>query len=411
MRSRFRKTAGDWIQRIIIYRVRHETGVEMSANGFFKFMNKYSIYVILLVLFGIGCTLNENFYTRANIMNVSRQISITTIIAMAETILIIAGMIDLAAGAVLALAGVLSVATYVSTQSLPLALAVGAVVGVFCNSLSGLVVVKFKTPPFIATLAMQTAARGAALLYTNGQNIYKIGQYTVFGQGYISPIPTPAAVMLIVAVITWCILRHTRLGQGAIAIPVCLTVAAAGVVWLLLRLTGHDMDTFQIPTPVVFMIVIVVFTWYILGQTRFGRHLYAVGGNEDAARASGVSIGGTKFIAYAISGVFVGLAGVLYMSRNNAGLPNAGAGLEFDGMTAAIIGGTSFSGGVGTAFGTLAGGLFIGFLNNIMNLQGVHAYTQQIVRGGIIVLAVIWDVYSKQGRYTSGKKPEEKKTA
>ncbi|MCD8141303.1 MAG: ABC transporter permease [Planctomycetaceae bacterium] len=322
-----------------------------SGDKFFRFMNRYSIYVILAVLM-VACSLaSPNFLTVQNLTNVSRQISITTIIAMAETILIIAGMIDLAAGAVLALAGVLSVATYVATGSLVLALGVGALVGVLCNSLSGLVVVKFRTPPFIATLAMQTAARGAALSYTGGQNIYRIGNYTIFGQGYIGPIPTP----------------------------------------------------------VLFMLAVVVLTWYILRHTRFGRHLYAVGGNEDAARASGVSIGNTKFIAYAVSGVFVGLAGVLYMSRNNAGLPNAGAGLEFDAMTAAIIGGTSFSGGVGTAMGTLAGGFIMGFLNNGMNLLGVHAYTQQIVRGAIIVLAVIWDVYSK-GRRVSAGKPVEAKT-
>jgi inositol transport system permease protein len=264
---------------------------------------------------------------------------------MAETILIISGMIDLAAGAVLALAGVLSVATYKATGSLVLALAVGAFVGMVCNSISGLVVVKFKTPPFISTLAMQTAARGAALLYCAGQNIYQIGDYVVLGQGYI----------------------------------------------------------YGVPTPVVFMMAVVILTWYILCHTRFGRHLYAVGGNEDAARASGVRIGRTKFIAYAVSGVFVGLAGVLYMSRNNAGLPNAGAGLEFEAMTAAIIGGTSFSGGIGTAVGTLAGSFIMGFLNNGMNLMGIQAYAQQIVKGGIIVLAVIWDVWSKQKRFSAKK--------
>lgn len=315
----------------------------MGLNRFLGFMSRYSIYVILCVLMVVSSLLNENFLSVANLSNVSRQISITTIIAMAETILIISGMIDLAAGAVLALAGVLSVATYKATGSLVLALAVGGVVGMLCNSLSGLVVVKFKTPPFIATLAMQTAARGAVLLYCNGQNIYQIGDYVTLGQGYI---------------------------------------------W-------------GVPTPVIFMLVIVILTWYILRHTRFGRHLYAVGGNEDAARASGVRIGWTKFTAYAVSGVFVGLAGVLYMSRNNAGLPNAGAGLEFEAMTAAIIGGTSFSGGVGTAIGTLAGSFIMGFLNNGMNLMGIQAYAQQIVRGAIIVLAVIWDVWSKQKRFTS----------
>lgn len=313
----------------------------MSTHKLLRFMNKYSIYVILVALMILCTILNPNFLTWQNLANVSRQISITTIIAMAETILIIGGMIDLAAGAVLALAGVLSVATYKFTGSLMLAVSVGIIVGVICNALSGLVVVRFKTPPFIATLAMQTAARGAVLLYCAGQNIYQVGDYVVLGKGYIGPIPTP----------------------------------------------------------VVFMLAVVLLTWYILRHTRFGRYIYAVGGNEEAARASGVSIGWTKFNAYAISGVLVGLAGILYMSRNSAGLPNAGAGLEFEAMTAAIIGGTSFSGGVGTAMGTLAGGFIMGFLNNGMNLLGIQAYAQQIVRGLIIVLAVIWDMSSKQRKY------------
>lgn len=318
-------------------------------NKVMNLVSRYSIFFILLGLIGIGSLLNENFLTVQNISNVSRQISISTIIAMAQTLLIIAGMIDLASGAVLALAGVLSVSVFKATDSFALAILVGVAAGVICNSLSGIIVVRFKTPPFIATLAMQTAARGAALLYVNGQNIYQIRDYKVLGQDYIM----------------------------------------------------------GVPTPVVFMLVIVAFTWYILRHTRFGRYLYAVGGNEDATRASGISIGRTKFMAYAVSGVFVGLAGILYMSRNNAGLPNAGIGMEFEGMTAAIIGGTSFSGGVGTAMGTLAGGFIMGILNNIMNLVGIGSYTQQIVRGGIIVVAVILDIYSKNRKYTASTKKKD----
>lgn len=321
-----------------------------------NFVSKYSIFLILLALVIAGALLNENFLTWQNMSNVSRQISISTIIAMAQTLLIISGMIDLASGAVLALAGVLSVSVFKTTDSFALAILVGVVAGVLCNSISGLIVVRFKTPPFIATLAMQTAARGAALLYVNGQNIYQIRDYKVLGQGYIG-------------------------GERGI------------------------------PTPVIFMLIIVVFTWYILRHTKFGRYLYAVGGNEDAARASGISIGWTKFTAYAVSGVFVGLAGILYMSRNNAGLPGAGIGMEFEGMTAAIIGGTSFSGGVGTALGTLAGGLIMGFLNNIMNLVGIGSYTQQIVRGGIIVLAVILDIYSKNRKYSASTRKKDEALA
>ena len=302
--------------------------------------NKYSIFMVLAIMFAICTILSPVFCTEGNIANISRQISITTIIAFGETLLIIAGLLDLSAGSVLALSGLLSVAFFKATNSLLLAMLLGIMVGVGCNLINGFVVTRFNTPPFIATLAMMTAARGAALMFTNGQNIYQIGNYIIWGQSSIS----------------------------------------------------------FIPTPVVFMIGITVITWYLLKQTRFGRYLYAVGGNQEAARASGINISRVKLKAYLINGVFVGLAGVIFMSRVNAGLPNSGAGFEFEAMTAAIIGGTSFSGGIGTAMGTLAGGFIMGLLNNIMNLTLIQSYLQQIIRGAIIALAVIYDIHAKTKR-------------
>ena len=302
--------------------------------------NKYSIVLILLLLFGVSSLINENFLTLGNLSNISRQISVTTILAFGETLLIIAGLIDLSSGSVLAMSGVLSVMTYVNTQNLLLSFLVAVVVSVVFNLLNGIMVERFKAPPYIATLATQTVARGAALLITKGQNILKIGDYTVFGQGSI------------------------------------------GV----------------IPTPIIFLVVIGLFTWYLLTQTRFGRALYAIGGNEEAAVASGINVGLTKIQVFLVNGVFVGVASVLFMSRVNAGLPNGAIGYEMEGLTAAIIGGTSFSGGIGTAGGTLAGAFIVGFLNNIMNLTGVDSYVQQIVRGAIIALAVIYDIYAKQSR-------------
>lgn len=305
-----------------------------------KATSKYSIYVVLAAMF-IACSLiSPVFLSTKNITNISRQISITTIIAFGETLLIICGLIDLSAGSVLALSGVLSVAAYKITGSMEIAMLVGISVGIACNAINGLLVTRFKTPPFIATLAMQTAARGAALLYTNGQNIYQIGNYK-------------------------------DLGQNSIGI---------------------------IPIPVIFMIGATAMTWYILNHTKFGRYLYAVGGSEEAARASGVNNNKTKMMAYLINGLFVGIAGVLFMSRVNAGLPNGGIGAEFEAMTSAIIGGTSFSGGIGTAMGTLAGAFIMGFVNNIMNLLGVQSYMQQIVKGIIIALAVVYDIRSKSKR-------------
>ncbi|TDO70519.1 monosaccharide ABC transporter membrane protein (CUT2 family) [Halanaerobium saccharolyticum] len=315
------------------------------SNRFKRVRKKYGILLVLILLFIIATLLNSNFLSARNLSNISKQVSITTILAFGETILIISGMLDLSNGSVLALAGLLSVSVFKMTGSLLLAFLVAIIVAVICNILNGIMVTKFKTPPFIATLAMMAMARGAALLYTNGQNIYQIGDYTIFGQGSI-------------------------LG---------------------------------IPTPIIFLVIIAFVTWYILHHTRLGRSLYAIGGNEEAAVASGVNVNKNKMKAYIINGVFVGIAGVIFMSRVNAGLPNGGQGFEFQALTASIIGGTSFSGGIGTAGGTVIGAFIVGTLNNIMNLTAVNSYLQQIIRGAIIALAVIYDTYSKNMKMKSEK--------
>ena len=311
---------------------------------------QYSIFMVLAFLFVICSAANPNFLSITNISNISRQLSVTTILAFGETILIIGGMLDLSAGSVIALSGVLAVASFKGAvaASVPvwgaliLSFGVGVVTGVACNMVNAMMVTNLKVPPFIATLAMQTMARGAALLYTKGQNILRLGEFVVFGQGSIG----------------------------------------------------------GIPTPIIFMVCIFIVTWYTLRHTRFGRSIYAIGGNEEAAVASGIAVGRVKYKAFLFNGVLVGIAGVLFMSRVNAGLPNGAINFEFQALTAAIIGGTSFSGGIGTAAGTLAGAFIVGFLDNIMNLTGVDSYVQQIVRGAIIALAVIYDIWAKGGRRT-----------
>ena len=305
-----------------------------------KAKSQYSILLVLGFLIVVSSLINPNFLTGANLSNVSRQISVTTILAFGETILIICGLIDLSSGSVLALSGVLSVSVFKMTGSLSLAFVVAIAVAVLANFINGLMVTRFRTPPFIATLAMQAMARGAALLYTNGQNIYQIEGYTVFGQGSIG----------------------------------------------------------FVPTPVVFLIVLFAATWYLLRHTRFGRSLFAIGGNEEAAIASGINVNRNKMTAFLVNGVLVGIAGVLFMSRVNSGLPNGAINYEFQALTSSIIGGTSFSGGIGTAGGTVAGAFIVGFLNNIMNLANVNSYMQQIARGAIIALAVMWDIWTKNKR-------------
>ena len=302
-----------------------------------QIFEKYSIYIILLAMFVLCAILNKNFLSSRNIINIARQLTVGIILAYGEMLLVISGLIDLSVGSVLALSGCLSIYSYYATKSILVAMLVSILVAVACNLVNAVLVTHFGVPAFIATLAMQMAARGAALYSTNGQNLLQLGNYV-------------------------------NVGQGSIGI---------------------------IPVPVIFMVVITIIVWYIVNHTRYGRSLYAIGGNEAAAVASGINVKRSKYLTYIINGILAGIAGVIFMSRVNAGLPNGAVGYEMEGLTAAIVGGTSFSGGVGTTMGTLAGAFIIGFLNNIMNLNGVDSYIQQMVKGLIIAVAVVFDIRSK----------------
>lgn len=319
-------------------------------------MSKYSIFFVLFFMIVVSTMMNPNFLSKANVTNIAVQLAVATILAYGEMLLIISGLLDLSSGAVLALSGVLSVSIYKATGSMATAFAVAIGVAVIFNIINAIFVANFNMPAFIVTLATQMAARGIALLYTSGQNILQIGDYAIVGQGKLGPIPIP----------------------------------------------------------VIFMIIITVIIWYILNHTRLGRSFYAIGGNEEAAIASGINVIRSKYMAFIINGVLVGIAGVLFMARVNAGLPNGAVGYEMEGLTAAIVGGTSFSGGVGTTSGTLVGSFIIGCLNNIMNLQGVDSYIQQVVKGAIIVAAVLYDIRFKNKKAPKiilQKKDEDKAEA
>lgn len=309
----------------------------MKTNKLGQVMNKYSIFFVLLVMILVSSLMNKNFISAQNVTNIAVQLSVATILAYGEMVLIISGLLDLSSGAVLALAGVLSVSTYKATGNIVLAILVSLVVSSGFNMINAFFVANCGMPAFIVTLATQMAARGLALLYTSGQNILQIGDYALLGQGKVGPIPVP----------------------------------------------------------VIFMVAATIVIWYIMNHTRLGRSFYAIGGNEEAAVASGINVVKSKYKAFLINGILVGIAGILFMARVNAGLPNGAIGYEMEGLTAAIVGGTSFSGGVGTTFGTLVGAFIIGCLNNIMNLQGVDSYVQQVVKGVIIVAAVLYDIRFK----------------
>ena len=306
-------------------------------------LRQYSLVVILAAMM-LVCWLikGSKFMNPENLTNILKQVSIVTICSFAQGMIIISGEIDLSLGYLAGMAGSYSCILYVATGNLPLAFLFGILLGALVGAVNGLFVAYFKLPSFIVTLAMQTICSGSIFLWTKGQNIYKIGDYKVLGQGTVG----------------------------------------------------------FIPVTVVFMLIMLVITHVLLKYTKFGRYLYAIGGNSDAAVAAGVQVVKIKWIAFIVSGIFAAIAGMVMMGRLNAGIPNSGVGYETDAITATVIGGTSFSGGAGTAIGTLFGSLIIGVLNNIMTLMGVDSFLQMIIKGSIIILAVLLDVLTKTRKRT-----------
>ena len=304
-------------------------------------LRKYSLLLILLGMIGISHLLSENFLTSSNLLIVLRQVSIVAICAFAQGMIIILGGIDLSIGYLAGMAGSFAVIMYLASGNLVFAFAFGVLLGATVGAINGLFIAYFKLPPFIVTLAMQAVCFGAILLYTQGQNIFQIGTFRYLGQGYVFGV---------------------------------------------------------IPTTVFFMLIMLGITFFILKFTKFGRYMYAIGGNTEAAIAAGIQVVKVKWMAYILSGMYAAVAGMVMMGRLNAGIASEGGGLETDAITATVIGGTSFSGGAGTAFGTFFGAIIIGILDNIMTLMGVDSYIRMIVKGAIIILAVLADSLTRSQR-------------
>nr|WP_162990882.1 ribose ABC transporter permease [Maliibacterium massiliense] len=298
------------------------------------------------------------FFTVDNIITVLRQISINGIIAVGISCVLLVGCIDLSAGSTCAVAGCLCVVLNSSLGlpiwlSIVISLGAGALAGCF----NGFVRAKTMLPPFIITLATQTTLRGVAYIFTDGYPVTSsVDAFNEIGNGYIGPIPTPVYIMA-----------------------------------------------------VVFIVVGVM-----LARTKFGRHMYAVGGNMEAARHSGISYTRVIMGAYIISGMCAAIAGIILAARMYSGQPTVGVGYETDAIAASVIGGTKFGGGAATMGGTIIGALVIGIINNGMNLLKINFYYQSIVKGLIILGSVWFDSLRGKGTFGGKKKKaakEEKKAA
>ena len=314
-------------------------GKQLVSTGSFS---KYGIYIAFLIIFIVLAVTHDAFLTATNLLNIMKQASITSVVAIGTTFVLISGGLDLSSGSVAAFAGVSSAflglpGGYPVIYAVIAALCIGAV----CGLVNGFIVAKGGVHPFITTLGMMISVRGMALIVTNAKPVFGLSE------------------------------QYTFLGSGMI---------------------------FGVPVLVIAMFAVLVIACIVLDKTRFGRHIYALGGNESAAFVSGIHVVRIKMAVYTIAGAFSGIAGMLLAGRIKSGTPVMAEGLELDAIAAAVIGGVSTTGGIGKVYGAVIGALLLAMVSNGLDLLNVSPYLQQLIKGAIIILAVFFDIRTKAGR-------------
>jgi ribose/xylose/arabinose/galactoside ABC-type transport system permease subunit len=306
------------------------TAFSSNVASFARIWRRIGVFAALILLIIAASMLSDRFLSVPNLLNILRQVAIVGILAIGMTFVILTKGIDLSVGSLLGISVVLY-AGLLENYSMAVAIPLGLAAAMLAGLVNGIGVAFARIPPFIMTLGMLSFARGLAFIYTGGTPIPILNEnFYSLGNGYIAGIPIPSLILLAV-------------------------VAVSAV---------------------------------ILSLTPFGRSVYGIGSNEEAARLSGVPVNLYKVIVYVISGLVSGLAGLVYASQLSIGTPIAGQGYELDAIAAVVVGGTSLFGGKGTVAGTFIGTLIIGVLANILNLTGVDPYVQQLFKGALIVVAV-----------------------
>lgn len=306
------------------------------------FRQNIGILIGLAALMAIVSLFSESFFTASNMWNILRQISTNALLAFGMTFVILIGGIDLSVGPLLAFSGVFA-AYVMGTLGWPIWAAIAGSI-ILCSMvgmLNGVIVTKTGIAPFVVTLSVQQIFRGFAMLLANGAPI------RIRDQGFIN-------------------IGTTYIGPVAF--------------------------------PVIYMIIIMALCYVVLNKTQFGRHIYALGGNKTAARFAGIRTQRIEVMVYALSGFLAGVAGIVLAARMTAGVPATGDGYECDAIAAVVLGGASFTGGIGTIGGTLIGAIIIGVLNNGLNMLNVASFWQYVAKGVVILLAVMVDVLRKQSK-------------
>ncbi len=298
-----------------------------------KFTQEYIVLFTVLAMIIVFGILNPNFLKITNIINISRQISVFSLIAIGQAIVLISGGFDLSVGAIVGLSACM-IAALIGPYSVFLAILITLTIGFGVGAINGLLVSKGKMNPFLATLAMMTIIRGMVLLWTKGAPIFTEmpDSFTFFGRGYIG----------------------------------------------------------GIPVQVIFVAIIALVFHLIISRNLFGRYIYAIGGNEEASRISGIKVDNIRIYTFGITGLLSSIGGILLTARLNSGQPMAGQGYELESIAMAVIGGISLSGGEGSILGCIIGVLFMGVLKNGLNLLNVSSFLQEVITGLIIIATVIW---------------------
>lgn len=319
---------------------------KLSKGGFHRISAVLTV-LILVIVFSMA---SPAFFSVNNSMTILLQTAVIGMLGIGLTLVIITGGIDLSVGSTLALAGTSAGLLVKSGMPVLPAMLLGVLVGALCGLINGLVITKMRITPFVATLGMMMMARGLALELTGAAPVSRLGEsFSVLGNGRLFRI----------------------VEQGPNGLP---SVVFPGI-----------------PYPAILLLIVALMAAYLLRRRATGKHIYATGSNEEAARLSGVKVDRTKIIAYTLSGALAGLAGMVLMSRLGTAQPNEGIMYELDAIAAAVIGGASLMGGIGNIGGTMIGAFIIGILRNGLNMAGVSAFIQQIIIGFVVILAVYID--------------------
>lgn len=302
-----------------------------------KVINQINIYrsvLILAVICIFASILSDSFLSVANLFNVIKQITVAGIVGCGMTFVILTGGIDLSVGSIVGLAGAIAAGILATTGNVILAVLAALGIGILCGAVNGFFVAQCEIPPFIATLGMMTLLRGCVLVYTKGAPIsIKVDAYKFIGKGVVAGIPVPVILLLI------------------------------------LYLIAH----------------------YLLTQTSFGRNVYAFGGNREAARLSGIRVKYTEWMVYIFNGLMSGIAAIVLTARLGSAQSTSGEGIEMDAIAAVILGGTSLSGGSGFVLPTVVGAMIMGIIDNILTLMNVNPHATNIVKGAVVLIAVLVD--------------------